>query len=219
MKLTTSKSHKRRWQLRRHKFPAVALSVIALLSVSAYAIINFYGIPHDVEVPRGIEEQVVSHYSHMEPVGGVFLPLSLTNVKVLTAKEGRLTKEMRPPGMADTPEDNRERVFCVCLLATVVDNPYAGGIFRELDSNPSVFNVYVWRSYSGRLKGTILSESDLRKGASCPDEWDAVCPFTCDEHQAFVRELRIARKKAIEKEEVRKVAEAEVARKRKEEAK
>ena len=155
-----------------------------------------YRHPHKVETPRGIEDAVIRHYSSdqgAQKASG----FRLSNVRVLRVSEGRLTEEMKK----ETKED---RLFCASFVADVLEYSAATKQYQQRkDLNPSLFNVVVFRAYSGRLRGTILQDTEILSGENCPGDWDHICPFTCDEYKAQVAQLRQIRQRAFAAEEVR----------------
>ena len=171
--------------------------------------------PRAVEESEDIKREVAGHFSQSKPLlsSGRF---SITDAKVLNAKEGRLTKETASQKdiLPLKMEDNREKLLCITLLANVVEKTDDSQDPKESGPGiPCLFNLYVLRSYSGKLRGTSLTEADLKRGYNCPDRWDDLCPFTCDEHKSFVAQLREKRRREIADQKT--VAQQEQARERK----
>ena len=166
--------------------------------------------PPVIRESETIERQVMWHFSQGQPVQSSGGQLSTTDVRVLKAQEGRLTtgtasqKDILPLKL----EDDREKLFCISLLANVVEKTDDSPDSKDSEPGvPSLFNLYVLRSYSGKLRGTTLTESDLRRGYNCPARWDDICPFTCDEYKTRVAQLRKERRKEIADQKARTLEE------------
>ena len=185
--ITDSSSSKR-----RKIFVGIA-SFLFFAVLIAYLIMPSNQKPHVVGKSEDIKREVGSHFGQGESVPISVGRFWITDVRVLNAKEGRLTKEnaSKKDMMPFKLEDDREKLFCITLLANVVErtadlqDPKESG-----PGTPSLFNLYILRSYSGKLRSTDLTESDLRRGYNCPARWDDICPFTCDKYKIPVAQLR-----------------------------
>ena len=96
------------------------------------------------------------------------------NLKVIKAEKAAATQEIRD-------KKNPKGIYCVRF-----------SVSGDLDmKQPSAFNVIVYQLQSGELEATSIGAQDYIRGYNdCPEGWDNICPFGCEDSNLAVKNLR-----------------------------